>query len=44
MPRLDPRRFPLERAGDAHGAVADGSADGRIVVDIDIDIDIDIDG
>ncbi|WP_451987825.1 zinc-dependent alcohol dehydrogenase family protein [Azospirillum endophyticum] len=33
-PRLDPRRFPLERAGDAHAAMTDGSADGRIVVDI----------
>ncbi|WP_244433550.1 zinc-dependent alcohol dehydrogenase family protein [Azospirillum sp. B506] len=34
LPRLDPRRFPLDRIDDAHTAVSDGSADGKIVVDI----------
>jgi NADPH:quinone reductase len=34
-PRLDPRRFNLASAGEAHAAVEDGSAQGKIVVDID---------
>ncbi|PWC39894.1 quinone oxidoreductase [Azospirillum sp. TSO35-2] len=34
LPRLDPRRFSLEQAGDAHAAITDGTANGKIVVDI----------
>jgi len=33
-PRLDPRRFTLATADDAHRAITDGSARGKIVVDI----------
>jgi NADPH2:quinone reductase len=33
-PRLDPRRFTLANVGDAHAAVEDRSADGKIVVDV----------
>ncbi|WP_246654244.1 zinc-dependent alcohol dehydrogenase family protein [Azospirillum formosense] len=33
-PRLDPRRFSLEQADEAHVAIKDGSANGKIVVDI----------
>ena len=33
-PRLDPRRFTLANVGDAHAALEDRSADGKIVVDI----------
>ena len=33
-PRLDPRRFTLSSAAEAHAAVEDRSADGKIVVDI----------
>jgi NADPH:quinone reductase len=33
-PRLDPRRFSLENVAEAHAAVEDRSADGKIVVDI----------
>ena len=33
--RLDPRRFSLSRAGEAHSAVEDQSAEGKIVIDID---------
>ena len=35
QPRLDPRRFSLSRAGEAHSAIEDRSAEGKIVVDID---------
>jgi NADPH:quinone reductase-like Zn-dependent oxidoreductase len=31
---VDPRRFSLESVGDAYQAQADGSAQGKIVVDI----------
>ena len=34
LPRLDPRHFSLEQVDDAHTAVTDGSAGGKIVVDI----------
>jgi NADPH:quinone reductase len=34
-PRLDPRRFGLSRIADAHAAIEDRSAQGKIVVDID---------
>jgi NADPH:quinone reductase-like Zn-dependent oxidoreductase len=34
-PRLDPRRFDLARATDAHAAMEDRSAQGKIVVDIE---------
>lgn len=34
-PRLDPRSFTLDTAADAHDAVQDGTAAGKIVVDID---------
>lgn len=34
MPVLDPRRFTLDSAGDAHGAIRDRSATGKIVVEI----------
>jgi NADPH2:quinone reductase len=34
-PRLDPDRFTLETAFDAHRAVKTGAADGKIVVEID---------
>jgi len=34
-PRLDPRRFTLSNAADAHGAIEDRSAQGKIVVDIE---------
>jgi NADPH:quinone reductase-like Zn-dependent oxidoreductase len=34
LPRLDPRRFSLEQADEAHDAINDGSASGKIVVDI----------
>jgi NADPH:quinone reductase len=33
-PRLDPRRFTLSNVGDAHVAIEDRSAQGKIVVDI----------
>ena len=33
-PRLDPRSFSLEQAADAHGAIVDGTARGKIVVSI----------
>ncbi len=33
-PRLDPRRFNLSNVGDAHAAIEDRSAQGKIVVDI----------
>jgi NADPH:quinone reductase-like Zn-dependent oxidoreductase len=33
-PRLDPRRFGLGNVADAHAAVENQSADGKIVVDI----------
>jgi NADPH:quinone reductase-like Zn-dependent oxidoreductase len=34
IPRLDPRRFTLATADDAHAALTDGSARGKIVVEI----------
>lgn len=34
IPRLDPRRFSLATADDAHVAIIDGSARGKIVVEI----------
>jgi NADPH2:quinone reductase len=34
-PRLDPRRFALAAANDAHTALLDGSARGKLLVDID---------
>jgi NADPH2:quinone reductase len=34
-PRLDPRRFALSNASDAHAAIEDRSAQGKIVVDIE---------
>ena len=34
IPRLDPRRFTLATADDAHVAITDGSARGKIVVEI----------
>ena len=34
-PLLDPRRFTLDTVADAYAAVGDGSAAGKIVVDID---------
>jgi NADPH:quinone reductase-like Zn-dependent oxidoreductase len=33
-PRLDPRRFTLETVGDAYQSIKDGSARGKLVVDI----------
>lgn len=33
-PVLDPRRFSLDTAQDAHQAVADGSASGKVVIDV----------
>jgi NADPH2:quinone reductase len=33
-PRLDPRRFGLNSVAEAHAAVEDRSADGKIVIDI----------
>jgi NADPH2:quinone reductase len=33
-PRLDPRRFTLSAVGDAYSAMEDGSAAGKIVVDV----------
>jgi NADPH2:quinone reductase len=33
-PLVDPRRFTFETAMDAHRAVEDGSAVGKIVVDV----------
>ena len=33
-PRLDPRRFGLSSAGEAHAAIEDRSAEGKIVIDI----------
>jgi NADPH:quinone reductase-like Zn-dependent oxidoreductase len=35
VPTLDPRRFGLETVGDAHRAISDGSARGKVVVDIE---------
>ena len=35
-PRLDPRRFDLSGVGDAHAAIEDQSAEGKIVVDIEV--------
>jgi len=34
-PRLDPRRFKLSNADAAHAAIEDGSAEGKIVVEIE---------
>jgi NADPH:quinone reductase len=34
-PRLDPRRFDLSGVADAHAAIEDRSAQGKIVVDIE---------
>jgi NADPH2:quinone reductase len=34
-PRLDSRRFGLGSAGEAHSAIEDGSAQGKIVIDIE---------
>jgi NADPH:quinone reductase-like Zn-dependent oxidoreductase len=34
-PTLDPRRFTLDTAADAYRAVADGSARGKLIVEID---------
>lgn len=34
-PRLDPRRFGLSGAGEAHSAIEDHSAEGKIVIDIE---------
>ena len=34
VPRLDPRRFRLETIGQAHAAIEDGTAAGKIVVDV----------
>ncbi|MFJ2477546.1 zinc-dependent alcohol dehydrogenase family protein [Streptomyces sp. NPDC087659] len=36
-PLLDPRRFTLETVPDAHAAIEDRTAQGKIVVDIDIE-------
>jgi NADPH2:quinone reductase len=33
-PRLDPRRFTLDTVDDAHAAVADGTASGKVVIDL----------
>jgi hypothetical protein len=33
-PRLDPRRYTLDTIGDAYPAIKDGSAQGKLVVDI----------
>ncbi|THD56335.1 zinc-dependent alcohol dehydrogenase family protein [Phenylobacterium sp.] len=33
-PRLDPRAFDLATAGDAHAAISEGNADGKVVVSI----------
>ncbi len=33
-PILDPRRFTLEQVGEAHAAIEDGRAVGKVVVDI----------
>ena len=33
-PRIDPRRFALSAVGDAYSAVEDGSAAGKVVVDV----------
>jgi NADPH:quinone reductase len=33
-PRLDPRRFTLQTTGDAYQSIKDGSAQGKLVVDI----------
>lgn len=35
MPILDPRRFTLETVADAHALVANGTARGKVVIDID---------
>ena len=34
-PRLDPRRFNLSSAADAHAAIEDRSAQGKIIVDVE---------
>lgn len=34
VPRLDPRRFTLDEAADAHAAIADRSAQGKVVIDV----------
>jgi NADPH2:quinone reductase len=34
-PRLDPRRFALSNVAEAHAAIEDRSAQGKIVVDIE---------
>jgi NADPH2:quinone reductase len=34
-PRIDPRRFTLSAANEAHAALLDGSARGKLVLDID---------
>ncbi|MBE1528994.1 NADPH2:quinone reductase [Sphingopyxis sp. OAS728] len=34
VPRLDPRRFTLDEAADAHAAIADRSAQGKLVIDV----------
>ena len=33
-PLVDPRRFRLEQAGDAHRLVESGTATGKVVVDV----------
>jgi NADPH:quinone reductase-like Zn-dependent oxidoreductase len=33
-PRLDPRQFTLDTVDDAHAAVADGTASGKVVIDL----------
>lgn len=33
-PRLDPRHFSLDAVSEAHTAVTDGTAAGKVVVDI----------
>ena len=34
VPRLDPRRFTLDEAADAHAAITDRSAQGKLVIDV----------
>jgi NADPH:quinone reductase len=34
LPSLDPRRFTLETIGDAHRAIAEGTARGKLTIDI----------
>ena len=35
VPTLDPRRFTLDTVDDAHRAIGDGTAKGKLVVEID---------